>query len=251
MLTIGELAAAARTTTRTVRHYHSIGLLPEPARRTNGYRSYDVQAVLRLVRIRRLTQLGLSLPEVEVALAGADEQDLRVMLGDLVADLDRQEAGIREQRERLLALLAREHDLTLPSGLADIFSEVRRLLPEEDDLVRREGELLELIEATTRPELFSKLSAQYRSALADPGMVERSTALAHRFDALTSVDPADPEVAAVAAEFVAFAREGFASPALEAADESSDRGRMWAAYLAALAPAQQRCMELVDQDYHS
>lgn len=251
MLSSGELASAAGTTTRTVRHHHTIGLLPEPARRTNGYRTYDVQAVLRLVRIRRLTQLGLSLPKIEQALAGADEQDLRAMLGELVADLTRQEAEIREQRERLVALLAREHDLALPSGLAEVFGEVRRLLPAEDALVRREGELLELIEATTCPELFSGFSALHRSALADPGVVERSTALARRVEALTSVDPADPEVATVAAEVVACAREGFASPVPEVADATSDRGRVWAAYLAALAPAQQRCMALADQDYHS
>ena len=250
MLTIGELAAAARTTTRTVRHYHSIGLLPEPARRTNGYRSYDVQAVLRLVRIRRLTQLGLSLPEVEVALAGANEQDLRVMLGDLVADLARQETEIREQRERLVALLAREHDLTLPSGLAEIFREVRRLVPDET-LVRHEGDLLELLEATTAPDWFSELSAQYAAALSDSALVERSTALARRFHALTALEPADPEVAATAAEFLAFGQGSFDVPTPEGTTGTPEQERMWSVYRAGLAPAQQRCIDLAEQDYHS
>lgn len=251
MLTIGELAAAAKTTTRTVRHYHSIGLLPEPARRTNGYRSYDVQAVLRLIRIRRLTHLGLSLPEIKVALSGTDEQDLRAALGQLVNDLSRQEAEIREQRERLLALLAREHDLTLPAGLADIFTEVRRLLPGQDELVQREGELLELLEATMSPDHFIELSGQYAEALADPSLVERSTALAHRFEALTTADPGDPEVAAVAAEFVSFAREGFAMPTPQGATGTPEQETVWAAYRAALTPAQQHCMDLVEQACHS
>lgn len=250
MLTIGELASAARTTTRTVRHYHSIGLLPEPPRRSNGYRSYDVQAVLRLVRIRRLTQLGMSLPEIKQALGGADEQDLRVMLGELVTDLARQEEGIREQRERLEAVLAREQDLALPSGLAEILSEVRRLVPDET-LVQHEGDLLELLEATMAPDLFSTFSGQYAAALSDPAMVDRSTALARRFDALTATDPADPEVAALAAEFVAFGQESFGTLAPDGVTGTPEQDRVWSAYLAGLAPAQQRCLALAEQGYHS
>jgi len=40
---IGELAAIAGVTTRTVRHYHRIGLLPEPERQSNGYREYSLR----------------------------------------------------------------------------------------------------------------------------------------------------------------------------------------------------------------
>ncbi|GAT66905.1 merR family transcriptional regulator [Planomonospora sphaerica] len=41
---IGELAALAGVSTRTVRHYHRLGLLPEPERRANGYRVYGLSA---------------------------------------------------------------------------------------------------------------------------------------------------------------------------------------------------------------
>ena len=56
---IGELAARAGTTTRTLRYYEARGLLP--ARRSgNGYRSYD-EADLRLLRqIRTLQDFGLN-----------------------------------------------------------------------------------------------------------------------------------------------------------------------------------------------
>ena len=40
MLTIGQLAAYAGVTVRAVRHYHQIGLLPEPERDASGYRRY-------------------------------------------------------------------------------------------------------------------------------------------------------------------------------------------------------------------
>ncbi|WP_369193641.1 MerR family transcriptional regulator [Streptomyces djakartensis] len=59
---IGELAARAGTTTRTLRYYESRGLLP--ARRTgNGYRTYD-ESDLRLLRqIRTLQDFGFDLEE--------------------------------------------------------------------------------------------------------------------------------------------------------------------------------------------
>ena len=51
MLTISQLAAYAGVTVRAVRHYHQVGLLPEPDRDASGYRSYDAAAVIALIRI--------------------------------------------------------------------------------------------------------------------------------------------------------------------------------------------------------
>ena len=248
MFTIGVLASVAGTTTRTVRHYHAVGLLPEPSRRSNGYRQYDVQAVLRLVRIRRLTQLGLSLPEVRQALGGDDELDLREILTELVADLERQEAAVREQRQRLLALLGRDRDLLVPSALVEILEQVRRLVPDQQ-LVRREGELLELLEATMPPERFDQLTEQYRLALADQQQVADSITTAQRFEALANGAPDDAEVAAVAAGFIALGRELFPQPTAGASAAGSEQDRMWVAYQATLSPAQQRCLELAEQSY--
>ncbi len=75
---IGELAARAGTTTRTLRYYESRGLLP--ARRGgNGYRTYD-EADLKLLRqIRTLQDFGFDLEEtrpfVECLRAGHPEGD--------------------------------------------------------------------------------------------------------------------------------------------------------------------------------
>src|SRR5688500_19694620 len=63
----GELAELAGVTVRTLRHYHQIGVLPEPPRSAGGYRHYDVRHVVRLLRITRMTALGVplaALPEV-------------------------------------------------------------------------------------------------------------------------------------------------------------------------------------------
>jgi hypothetical protein len=55
---IGELADVVGVTTRAVRHYHPLGLLPEPERRANGYREYGLRHAVVPARIRRLTELG-------------------------------------------------------------------------------------------------------------------------------------------------------------------------------------------------
>ncbi|MGW7664632.1 MerR family transcriptional regulator [Streptomyces sp. NPDC054756] len=75
---IGELAARAGTTTRTLRYYESRGLLP--ARRgANGHRVYD-EGDLRLLRqIRTLRDFGFDLEEtrpfVECLRAGHPDGD--------------------------------------------------------------------------------------------------------------------------------------------------------------------------------
>ncbi|MFI6280384.1 MerR family transcriptional regulator [Streptomyces sp. NPDC050988] len=75
---IGELAARAGTTTRTLRYYESRGLLP--ARRgNNGYRTYDEDDLRLLRQIRTLQDFGFDLEEtrpfVECLRAGHPEGD--------------------------------------------------------------------------------------------------------------------------------------------------------------------------------
>ncbi|ELS56594.1 MerR family transcriptional regulator [Streptomyces viridochromogenes] len=75
---IGELAARAGTTTRTLRYYESRGLLP--ARRNGkGYRTYDENDLKLLRQIRTLQDFGFDLEEtrpfVECLRAGHPEGD--------------------------------------------------------------------------------------------------------------------------------------------------------------------------------
>jgi len=64
MLTIGQLAASAGVTVRAVRHYHQIGLLPEPDRDASGYRRYGATAVVSLIKIRTLANAGVPLSHI-------------------------------------------------------------------------------------------------------------------------------------------------------------------------------------------
>jgi DNA-binding transcriptional MerR regulator len=61
---IGQLADAAETSTKTIRHYESVGILPEPPRTQSGYRDYDDDARDRLSFIQSAQEAGLTLAEI-------------------------------------------------------------------------------------------------------------------------------------------------------------------------------------------
>jgi DNA-binding transcriptional MerR regulator len=86
-----EVSELAGTSLRAVRHYHQVGLLAEPQRSSNGYKLYGVTHLVRLVRIKRLADLGFSLPQI-AAMGDADdhpEEALRDLDAELAATIER------------------------------------------------------------------------------------------------------------------------------------------------------------------
>lgn len=64
MLTIGKLAALAKTSTDTLRYYEREGLI-EPADRTgSGYRLYDKKSARRINFIKQAQHCGFTLAEI-------------------------------------------------------------------------------------------------------------------------------------------------------------------------------------------
>ena len=94
---IAEVARSAGVSSRTLRHYDAIGLLPATAVGDGGLRRYDDRALVRLQRILLLRGLGLGLPEIRRVLDG--EQDDVTALTAHVAWLER-------ERDRLARQLA-------------------------------------------------------------------------------------------------------------------------------------------------
>jgi DNA-binding transcriptional MerR regulator len=86
-----EIAELAGTSLRAVRHYHHVGLLAEPDRSSNGYKHYGVAHLVRLVRIKRLTDLGFSLPQIADMGETNDhpEEALRALDAELAATIER------------------------------------------------------------------------------------------------------------------------------------------------------------------
>ncbi|MGW8886284.1 MerR family transcriptional regulator [Streptomyces sp. NPDC055749] len=102
---IGEVAALVGVTPRAVRHYHQLGLLPEPLRRSNGCRAYGTREAVLLARIRRLTAHGLGLDDLRDALVDTEGHDVSEVLRELDAALARQEVVTRQRRTTLAPLL--------------------------------------------------------------------------------------------------------------------------------------------------
>lgn len=125
MLTISQLASYAGVTVRAVRHYHAKGLLPEPERDASGYRRYDAQAVVELIRIRTLAEAGVPLSRVQALLAADPEE-----FSTAVADIDRKlrlEIRQREQHRKRVSLLAAGESLALPPDVVSYLDRMREL----------------------------------------------------------------------------------------------------------------------------
>ncbi|MEU9338929.1 MerR family transcriptional regulator [Streptomyces sp. NPDC048290] len=192
---IGELAAVVGVTTRTVRHYHHLGLLPEPERLGNGYRSYALRHVVVLARIRRLTELGLGLPEVRDVLADDAGRDLGEVLEELDADLARQEAALRERRVRLRRLLEAGElsaDGPVSPELAELFAGMGQV--PDSPMAAKDREIFTLLETTAGPEDRQRIHDMLRAAFDRPEAVAQVTHAYALLDALADAGPDDPRI---------------------------------------------------------
>jgi DNA-binding transcriptional MerR regulator len=125
VLTISQLAATAGVTVRTVRHYHHVGLLPEPERDVSGYRRYSAQAAVDLIRIRTLADAGVPLARID-ALLHAQPTEFASAVTDIDAELRRKIDQLTENRRRIAELASGER-LVLPAEVVAILDRMRSL----------------------------------------------------------------------------------------------------------------------------
>lgn len=109
---IGEAAALSGVSAKMIRHYESIGLVPEAARTFAGYRLYSDADVHRLRFVKRARNLGFSMKQIEVLLS-------------LWSDRSRASADVKR--------LANEHAAELAERIAEMQAMQRTL----EDLARR------------------------------------------------------------------------------------------------------------------
>ena len=171
---VAQIARLTGTTVRTVRYYHSLGLLPVPEER-GGWRDYELSHGARLSRIRWLTQAGVPLEtvarildaepdgsadsEAPEAHAPAQSSNMRntAPASEVVADLsaalraiDNHLEDITRQRGMLANLLeqAREGSTVSPMSprMAEFFDRMERAAPDERTraAVRRERDITDL-----------------------------------------------------------------------------------------------------------
>lgn len=113
---IGELAHRTGTSTKTIRYYEQIGLLPEPDRTANDYRDYREEAVDRLVFVRDAQATGLTLTEIASILdlrRHGEATCLHVidLLERHLAALDRHMKVLRQTRKKLATLTEQARSL--------------------------------------------------------------------------------------------------------------------------------------------
>lgn len=94
---IQQIAKLAGTTSRTLRHYGDVGLLPPSSIGANGYRHYDEASLVRLQRILLLRDLGLGLTQIGEVLA-RDETEEHALEGHL--------AWLAQEQQRLTRQIA-------------------------------------------------------------------------------------------------------------------------------------------------
>jgi len=115
-----ELAELAGTTVNTIRHYHRLGLLDEPERRANGYKQYGARDLVRLLRIRRLVDLGVPLSQIDGVGGGGETtpEALRELDAELAASIDR----LQQARADIETILREKAPADAPAGFASVAS---------------------------------------------------------------------------------------------------------------------------------
>ncbi len=98
-LRIGALAVAAGVGVQALRYYERRGLLTALRRTASGYREYSVDAVRRVVFIRRAQAMGFTLDEIRVLLSLRVREQRRCEPVKEAAEVAR-----RRVREHLTAL---------------------------------------------------------------------------------------------------------------------------------------------------
>ena len=192
MLTIGQLAAYAGVTVRAVRHYHQVGLLPEPERDASGYRQYGATAAVSLIKIRILASAGVPLAQIGPLL----EADAPAFAA-AVEDIDRR---LRDEIERLetsrrhIGQLTAGDSLVLPPEVAGYLDRLRQLGVSER-IVQGERDGWILITARW-PDRVHEWMPSKLAELEDPRVVRLYRLLSELFESNADVD--DPRLTEVA-----------------------------------------------------
>jgi DNA-binding transcriptional MerR regulator len=195
MLTIGQLAAYAGVTVRAVRHYHQIGLLPEPERDASGYRRYGALAVVSLIKIRTLANAGVPLSQIGQMLeadASTFAEAVQRIDSHLLDEIERLETNRKQ-----IAQLAAGDSLALPPEVIFYLDRLREIgVSERMVEAERDGWILV---AARWPERIPEVMAGKLAQLDDPRLVRLYRVLSEIFESDAGDDPRLEEAADIMA----------------------------------------------------
>jgi DNA-binding transcriptional MerR regulator len=194
----GELARLAGVTVRALRHYHQVGVLAEPERESSGFRSYDVHDLIRVLRIRRLANLGIPLERMPDLLDDPGDG-----AGELLEELDAELAGqierLTTQRRLIAGLRAQNAAPDLPPELAP-FLAVFAASGLPSDLVKFDRDQAVLLAHLAGEDGMPGLTGFYRR-LSDPALVPAVTEISDRFARL-GPDSTEQDIAELVERFM-------------------------------------------------
>lgn len=197
MLTIGRLAEYVGVTPRAIRHYHALGLLPEPGRNSSGYRSYDAQAVVDLHRIKVLADAGVPLSRVR-ELVDAEPDAFRDAAAQIDAELQARIAELESTRQSLDRLAAQGEPF-LPPRVTRMHDEMRALGVSERTLqMERDAWLLIQV---LYPDLVATWIGTQQAMLNDPDYRDLYLRTDQAFD-YPADDPRIEEIARATVEWM-------------------------------------------------
>lgn len=111
LISIGELARICNVSHKTLRHYDSIGVLePIKVNLENGYRYYAKWQITRIMLIRELQSLGISLAEIKMCLKNDHNNPFHHNLKDI---FEIKEIELNEQLLILHENIQKIHDFKL------------------------------------------------------------------------------------------------------------------------------------------
>lgn len=107
---IQQIAKLAGTSSRSLRHYDDLGLVPPTRVGTNGYRYYNEEALVQLQRVLLLRDLGLGLPQIGQILANQSNEHfaLTTHLALLKQEQNRISRRINAVKHTIAALQGKE-----------------------------------------------------------------------------------------------------------------------------------------------
>lgn len=156
-LTIKDLtyAVGGNVTPRMVRHYHQIGLMPQPQRSRGNYRLYTSEDVNRLRKIIALKEQGFQLSHIQHLLehdaSQLSPETLTHHLQQQYTAIMQQIARLRQTAHALEGLLEQDHTCQLTQ--ADILAQLRQLDVEVRGNVGELDHLWQQLDAGVRQDL--------------------------------------------------------------------------------------------------
>lgn len=192
-----EIAQLAGVTVRALRHYHLVGVLAEPPRLSNGYREYGVHDLIRILRIKQLASLGISLDRMPQILDGTGGDTVE-LLAELDRELEAQIERLTEQRSIIAQIRGMGAAPDVPLSLASAMKSLSA--GASPDLAKFDRDQSVLLAHLAGEQNIPFITGLYQS-LSESSHVSAVQAINERF-VLLGPDSSESELAEIVEDFI-------------------------------------------------